>query len=197
MGGSRSITLGPSAKGVLLFQGTRKRNVALQVTGYGGGGFIDMSWLDPFDYSVLHDLIGGNQTFPTSKLKYDGDYAVLLRSSSSGTKTFTLTVLDQGQGLGPMSALRPADASFSTLDPSLLNADLAAAPQPTVWKPTPGQQPWTTGKQPTPFAWIRLPGAPEGVTAVSGQVLSVDGYPIEDVTAMDRHRYTPVGSASG
>jgi RHS repeat-associated protein len=180
IGGSQAITLGPNAKGVVLFQAERRDQVALSFTGYSGGGFVEVTLLDPFDLWVMRDLLGSSETYPNQTLPYDGDYAVLLRSSSSGTKNFTLTIQDHGQGLAGAMALQPADDSFSTLDPSLLEADLAQAPEPTVWDPAPGQ-PWTTGEGASPFEWIRLLRAAEGVTAISGQVLSTDGYPLEGV----------------
>jgi YD repeat-containing protein len=181
VGGSQAVTLAPGAKGVVLFKAARNDEVALAFSSYSGGGFVEVSFLDPFDFWVHRALLGGNDIWDPAVLPYDGDYAVLLRSSSTGTKSFTLTIQDQGQGFaGPMS-LQPADASFSTLDPSLLDADLAAAPEPTVWRPEASQQPWTTGAGSSPFEWIRLPRAATGITAISGQVLSIDGYPIEEV----------------
>jgi RHS repeat-associated protein len=181
VGGSQPVTLAPGAKGVVLFQATRNQSVALNFSGYGGGGYVEVSFLDSFDFWVHRALVSGNQTWTTSTLPYDGDYAVLLRSSTSGTKSFTLTVQDQGQGFARPMTLQPADDSLSTLDPELLEEDRARAPDPTIWRPQAGQQPWTIGGAQSPFEWIRLPKAPKGVTAVSGQVLSVNGSPLEGV----------------
>jgi hypothetical protein len=182
VGGSRSITLAGGAKGAVVFEGTRKAEVSIQITTTGGFGVLDVSWLDPFDYWLHHAGFLGNHTSPTTALPFDGDYAVALRNASGGgSVTFTLTVQDQsGEELAPALSTQPA-SERRTLDPSALASELADAPEPTVWRPEAGRNPWVSGKEPTPFEWIRLPTAPEGITAVAGQVLSIDGYPIEGV----------------
>jgi hypothetical protein len=184
VGGSQTITVVGGAKAAVVFAGTRRQQVALNFSGWSGGccGALSLTFLDSFDSAMQGDLVAGNETLAPVTLPYDGDYAVVLRGVGSGyTKTFTLTIQDQGEGPnGPASPL-PADASFSSLDAQALAEDLADAPEPTVWRPQPGQQPWTTGRDQSPFEWTRLPRAPQGVTALTGQVLSLDGFPIRDV----------------
>lgn len=184
VGGSQAITVVGNAKAAVVFAGTRKQQVALNFSGWSGGccGGISLTFLDPFDFGLQGDLVGGNETLAPVTLPYDGDYVVILGGVGGAyTKTFTLTIQDQGQGPGGPTSPLPADASFSSLDPQALSQDLAEAPEPSLWRPEPGQRPWTTGKDETPFEWIRLPRGPQGVTAVSGQVLSVDGYPVDGV----------------
>ncbi len=82
-------------------------------------------------------------------------------------------------------AIVPANITFTTVA-SKPGAD---AVDTEAWRPGTGKDGWRSGRGQSPWETLAPLQAPDGVTAVSGRVLRLDGRPLADVTLeMEGHK---------
>lgn len=102
-------------------------------------------------------------------------YTVRVDPDGERTGNFTLTLSLSGGGAGPQAA-GASDGSSQMLDPS--GYEPASTEE---WAPIDASE-WTSGRPDSPFEFQVPLRAPEGVTALAGTVLRLDGAPLAGVT---------------
>ena len=91
-------------------------------------------------------------------------------------QTYTLAISGAVSDRG--MAILPATLTFTTVErkPGTDTVDTEA------WRPGTGKDGWRSGRGQSPWETLAPLQAPDGVTAVSGRVLRLDGRPLPDVT---------------
>lgn len=138
---------------------------------------------------------GGRLVFvtPTAPLEPGATYTLIARDwrdragRAVADTIVTFTTRPASSPPGPLPAETPPRGAEALAD-----AADARAGGDGVWQPdlTRGLDGWQTGLPPSP--WTRLPAlqAPPGVTALAGQVLTIWGDPLPDVTLSIGSRHT-------
>ncbi|MGH9410198.1 MAG: kelch repeat-containing protein [Vicinamibacterales bacterium] len=152
-----------------------------------GDSMIAIRFSQPVDARSVSDdtvgLSGPGGAVTTMLVPAEGGRLVFVRPSDtlqpSSTYRLNLTRLVSVRG----ESVAPTAFSFTTKDPP----DQANQADTGIWTPN-GADGWRVNAGSSP--WQSLPPrmAPGGVTALSGQVLKLDGRPLADVTlAIDGH----------
>jgi hypothetical protein len=168
-----SIAAGKTA--LVVFRGTGGRAFTLTLS----SALNHTSVYDPFG----RKLRGGATTPWTLNAPIDGDYVVELENTGTSSVSRTVSIADAG--VGTFGASARATSGVAASGPYLSDSDALAiledAPRvPQVWRPD-GER-WTTGSDPSVFEEVRPLRAAQGVTAVAGQVLTLDGWPLAGVS---------------
>ena len=149
--------------GTVMLQGPAG-DVAVQLVPVEGGRLVFVTPTASLEPGTPYTLTARDWRDPTGRLVADT------------TVTFTTQAAPSPSTPMPAEAPRGAEA--------LAAADEARAGGDGVWQPdlTRGLDGWRTGLPPSP--WTRVPAlhAPPGVTALAGQVLTIWGDPLPDVT---------------
>jgi len=131
--------------------------------------------------SAEFQLLGPNGAEPSKVVLAEGGMLVFLNPEKPLASGTTYHAQYYADGKKPGNAPAEFEFSFSTVDPE---------GQSDIWKPssdTPNG--WRTGYKES--SWQSLPPlkAGEGVTAIAGQVLTLEGHPIQGVSLeIDEHR---------
>lgn len=133
---------------------------------------------------------------PISDLQPGGDYTLvvigakddagqLLPDITIGFKTRVLSTADtSGQGASAQQGVVAAVPKANAKTPKGQGASSAAYAGPDIWAPDANalRGDWRSRRNPSPLQQLPSLSAPEGVTALAGQVLLLDGKAAEGVT---------------
>ena len=123
-------------------------------------------------------LTGPDGEVSTALIPAEGGRLIFLRPSAPLQPASTYRIAIAGVATAAGGAIRPADYSFTTRDG---DEDRRNGPDDEFWVAGANGE-WRSGRGPSP--WQSLPplAAPPGVTALAGQVLRLNGAPLQAVT---------------
>jgi RHS repeat-associated protein len=110
------------------------------------------------------------------------------RAPLAPARTYIVSVTGVRDAHRPGDVVQPIAISFTT---KALNDAQATAEEDETWRPDASSmiQGWRANKPPSPWQKLEPLQAPPGVTALSGQVLLLNGAPLVDVTLeIDGHK---------
>lgn len=181
-GASTNVTVNQDQAALVVFQGTKGQIVQVSFTGYTGTTSEAATLREPFDRELARVLLFNPTESMSATLPHDGDYAIRVYNDFQPTP-WSVTVSVTQTGTAPRLAT-PSGSSSDTLPdgPALEAVRLNGPVTPDVWLPdVTDPRGWVTDFEPSVFEQTELPSAPQGVTAVAGRVLSIDGQPLADV----------------
>jgi RHS repeat-associated protein len=209
-GPSQNVTVStPGQNATLTFAGTAAKNIHLTLSSVTIGTSSccsgKVSIKNPDGTTLVNPTFFGTfgSTTVSATLPVDGTYTILVDPQSNATGSATLTLTDPAFSLAyvvdhPAARVSGAGkgsprALAGPKKPAHPLVRRVAAPKPPVsfdppdaedWTPGPGQQKgdWRRHLPHSPWSSIAPLRAPGGVTALSGQALTLNGKPLADVT---------------
>jgi YD repeat-containing protein len=186
VGGSAATvtTTTPGQNAGVAFAGTAGQAVTVTITG-ASMGFTTYTLRKPDGTSLASVSATGNASIANKTLPASGTYTVFVDPSGSGTGSATLAVTSSGGGGAAPTLPKPAAPDPPANGDHAGGQDAAASPDATeTWDPDKfnlAGADWVSRRPAVTTAAAPLQ-APTGVTAVSGQVLLLNGKSLPEVT---------------
>lgn len=175
LGTAKSETLAEGRKANLTFAGTASENITVTVNSSALASNGTIRLMDPDGAVVATGGTNVGTSISAAALPSDGQYTVQIDPAGSDSGSISVTVTDP-----PGHAAQPRPRTTSA--PSDDDGDTSAGLYPDSWRSLPGSWDWESHRGDAASTHLAPLRAAAGVTALSGQVVSVGGAPLEGVT---------------
>jgi len=149
----------------LTFSTTAGHQISVQVNSTTLPGIGTIRLLDPLGAVIAHGGTSVGASIGSTTVSQTGQYTLGLDPSGTDTGTLSVTVTDTGGGAAPRL-------------PTRLRSIRTGPLYPDWWRPTPGSPDWYSHRGTAAATSLAPLRAARGVTALSGQVLTIGGAPL-------------------